>query len=71
MSEQIVQLNKEVIKGQINELVRGRVEETLNDRPEAKAERLTQIALYERNEQWAGLSQRTLQPQPHHHFRVH
>lgn len=28
MSEKIVQLNKEVIKGQIKELVGGRVEET-------------------------------------------
>ena len=29
MSEKIVQLNEEVIKGQIKELVRGSVEETL------------------------------------------
>ena len=31
MSEKIVQLNEEVIKGQIKELVRGSVEETLNE----------------------------------------
>lgn len=30
MSEKIVQLNEEVIKGQIKELVRGSMEETLN-----------------------------------------
>ena len=30
MSEKIVQLNEEVIKGQIKELVRGSVEETLD-----------------------------------------
>ena len=30
MSEKIVQLNEEIIKGQIKELVRGSVEETLN-----------------------------------------
>ena len=30
MSEKIVQLNEEVIKSQIKELVRGSVEETLN-----------------------------------------
>ena len=30
MSEKIVQLNEEVIKGQIRELVRGSAEETLN-----------------------------------------
>ncbi len=29
MSEKIVQLNEEIIKGQIQELVRGSVEETL------------------------------------------
>ena len=29
MSEKIVQLNEEVIKGQLKELVRGSVEETL------------------------------------------
>ena len=31
MSEKIVQLNEEVIKGQLKELVRGSVEETLNE----------------------------------------
>ena len=30
MSEKIVQLNEEIIKGQLKELVRGSVEETLN-----------------------------------------
>ena len=36
MSEKIVQLNEEVIKGQIKELVRGSVEETLRN-PERTA----------------------------------
>ena len=31
MSDKIVQLNEEVIKGQLKELVRGSVEETLNE----------------------------------------
>ncbi len=44
MSEKIVQLNKEVIKGQIKELVRGSVEETLNELLEKEAEVLTQAA---------------------------
>ena len=35
MSEKIVQLNEEVIKGQLKELVRGSVEETLNELLEA------------------------------------
>ena len=31
MSDKIVQFNEEVIKGQLKELVRGSVEETLNE----------------------------------------
>ena len=42
MSEKIVQLNEEVIKGEIKELVRGSVEERLNERLEKEAETLTQ-----------------------------
>ena len=37
MSEKIVQLNEEIIKGQIKELVRGSVEETLNELLEKEA----------------------------------
>ena len=54
MSEKIVQLNEEVIKGQLKELVRGSVEENLNELLEAEAERLTQAGRYERNEQRQG-----------------
>ncbi len=50
MSEKIVQLNEEVIKGQIKELVRGSVGETLNELLEAEAEKLTQAARCERSE---------------------
>ena len=50
MSEKIVQLNEEVIKGQLKELVRSSVEETLNELLEQEAEKLTQAARYERNE---------------------
>ena len=46
MSEKIVQMNEEVIKGQIKELVRGSVEETLKKETES----LTQAARYERSE---------------------
>ena len=42
MSEKIVQLNKEVIKGQIKELVRSSVEENLNELLGKEAESLTQ-----------------------------
>ena len=54
MSERIVQLNEEVIKGQIKELVRGSVEETLNGLLEAEAQKLTQAAKYERSEERQG-----------------
>ncbi len=54
MSEKIVQLNEEVIKGQLKELVRDSVEETLNELLEAEAEKLTQAARYERNKQRQG-----------------
>ena len=54
MSEKIVQLNEEVIKGQLKELVRGSVEETFNELLEVEAQKLTQAARYERNEQRQG-----------------
>ena len=50
MSEKILQLNEEVIKGELKELVRGSVEETLNELLESETEKLTQAARYERNE---------------------
>ena len=50
MSEKIVQLNEEIIKGQLKELVRGSVEETLNELLEKEAESLTQAARCERSE---------------------
>ena len=50
MSEKIVQLNEEVIKHELKELVRGSVEETLNELLEKEAESLTQAARYERSE---------------------
>ena len=50
MSEKIVQFNEKIIKGQIKELVRGSVEETLNELLEKEAESLTQAARYERSE---------------------
>ena len=47
MSEKIVQLNEEIIKGQIKELVRGSVEETLNELPLHQAyESAAQYYLY-------------------------
>ena len=60
MPEKIVQLNEEVIKGQLKELVRGSVEETLNKLLEAEAEKLTRAARYERNEQRQGTTVATI-----------
>lgn len=54
MPDKIVQLNEEVIKGEIRELVRESVEETLNGLLEAEAEKLTQAARYERSEERQG-----------------
>ena len=50
MSEKIVQLNEEIIKSELKELVRGSVEETPNKLLEKEAESLTQAARYERSE---------------------
>ena len=50
MSEKMIHLNEEVIQGQLKELVRGSVEETLNELLEAEAEKLTQAARYGRSE---------------------
>lgn len=50
MSKKIVQLNEEIIKGEIKELVRGSAEETLNELLKQEAEKLTQTARYERSE---------------------
>ena len=54
MSEKIVQLNEEVIKGELKELVRSSVEETLNGLLEQEAQQLTNAARYERNEERQG-----------------
>ena len=43
MSEKIVQLNEEIIKGQIRKLVRGSVEETLNERLNREIRRRTRV----------------------------
>ena len=70
MSKGIGQLNEEVVKEQIKELVRGSVEETLNELLDAEVNKLTQAARFERNEQWQGyLPQRSLQSEPHHDIR--
>jgi len=48
MSEKIVQLNEEIIKSELKELVRSSVEETLNNLLEQEAKALTNAAKYER-----------------------
>ena len=49
MSEKIVQLNEEIIKGQLKELVRGSVEETLNELLEKEAQsHLASVLAFER-----------------------
>ena len=51
MSDKIIHLNEEVMKGQIKELVLGSVEETFNELLESEADRLTQADRYKHNEQ--------------------
>jgi transposase-like protein len=51
MSEQIVQLNEQVIKTELKELVRQSVQEVLNSLLDAEADQLTNARKYERTEQ--------------------
>lgn len=69
MSEKTVTLNEEGIKGQIRELVRGSVEETLNELLEAETENLTQAARYERNEARQGDRSGHYDREPHYDLR--
>ena len=46
MSDKIVQLNEEVSMGHLKELVRGCVEETVNELVKAEAEKVPQAARY-------------------------
>ena len=50
MSKKIIHLDEAAIKSELKEMVRGSVEETLNELLEQEAEKLTQAARYERNE---------------------
>ena len=50
MSKNIIQLNEEVVKNELKELVRNSVEETLNELLNQEAEELTSAAKYERTE---------------------
>ena len=69
MSEKIVQLNEEVIKGQIKDFVRGSVEETLNELLEQEAAQLTQATRYERSEARQGYRSAHYRQEPHNNFR--
>ncbi|SMD16458.1 IS256 family transposase [Sporomusa malonica] len=54
MSKKIIQLNEEIIKVELKELVRSSVEETLNNLLDQEAKDLTQAAKYERTESRQG-----------------
>lgn len=60
ISEKIGKFNEEVIKGEINELIRGSIGKTLNNLLEAEAEKLTQATFYERNEEREGYHSATI-----------
>lgn len=50
MPDKIIQLNDEVIKKELGEMVRESVEKTLNELLDKEAERLTNAARYERTD---------------------
>ncbi|TGJ75467.1 transposase, mutator family [Caproiciproducens galactitolivorans] len=54
MSEKIIQLNEEIIKQELKDLVRNSVEETLNGLQDKEAAELTNAAKYERTENRQG-----------------
>ncbi len=54
MSNNIVQFNEEIIKGQIKELVRGSVEETLNELLEATPQGRFMLTDSVRWQNWSG-----------------
>lgn len=54
MSKKIIHLNEDAIKSELKELVRGSVEETLNDLLEKEANELTQAVKYERTAERQG-----------------
>lgn len=58
MSKKIVQVNEQVIKVELKELVRNSVEETLNGLLEKEAQELTQAARYECTEARQGYRSR-------------
>jgi transposase-like protein len=51
MHDNIIHLNEDALKGQLSELVRGTVEETLNNLLDAEADRIVNANRYERSEQ--------------------
>lgn len=51
MYENIIHLNEEAIKGQLSQLVRGTVEETLNKLLDEEADRIANAGRYERSEE--------------------
>ena len=54
MSKSIIQLNEEIVKSELKELVRNSVEDTLNELLNKEAEELTNAAKYERTESRQG-----------------
>ena len=50
MSKKMIHIYEKAIKGQARELVRGSVEETLNELLKATAEKLAQAVQYKRSE---------------------
>ena len=60
MSDNIIQVNQEIIHTELKDLVRTSVEEALNAMLDAEADKLVNAERYARNEERKGLSIRSL-----------
>lgn len=54
MSDNIIQVNQEIIHTELKDLVRTSVEEALNAMLDAEADKLVNAERYARNEEWKG-----------------
>ena len=69
MSDNIIQLNEDLIKHDLKNLVRSSVEETLNALLDKEADELVNARKYERSSDCQGLSFRPLQAKLSNHCR--
>ena len=69
MSDKIIQLNEDLIKHDLKDLVRSSVEETLNALLDKEADELVNAEKYERSSDRLGIPLRPLQAKSSHYRR--